>query len=908
MRFVKLVRRKGTAALLCAVMAFSGVPVALAAPVSDGAAEQALLAAGTAPFEGAGADDQSAEAVRPDLSFEGPLAGEGSSDDAARLESASDSQTGAPLAGTTSPNGAVGADADESPVSDPSDEAAALQAVSAPLEPGTYVIASAMGTRCVLDVLNGSTSSGANIQMWESTMNPAQFFSLSIDEKGYATIENVRSGNVLDVANGSAFNGANVQQFAPNGTPAQKWEIVQNDDGTYTFASALSPRFVLDIAGGSRFSGANVQLFESNGTPAQKFVMYDPAPQVEPGDSIEDGVYVLKSALPDGRVLDVRNAGLDDACTLQLFEGNGTFAQMFSIKGDGQGFYSLSALHSGKAIDMTGGDVVAGRPLQQWGVSGKPIANQLWAIRDNGDATVSFVSKATGLSLGVEGSADENATPIVSTEPALEQGQKWVLERVESPVPDGSYKITTKLGSGRSLDVAGSSPKPANVQMWTWNTSTVAQRFAVRNEGDGVVTIESLCSGLLLTENEGTVATRADANDASRWRLVPSPSGGVSLVNVASGKAMDVAGGGDWDSNDLQVFEPNGSPAQSFMFEAKNPVGEGTYSLFSAVDGRVVDVANGSRDPGANIQIWDANDTGAQKWNLRWTGGTSFAIENCKSKNLLDVENGSTASGSNVQQWTPNGNLAQSWTVEYAGDGFFYIVSDLSGNRLEVAKSKGGNGTNVRIGAPSDSKAQLFRLIPATYIPEDFAERLATFTTWSTNTPEGQYNMQRALREFDGIVLQPGEYLSFFEVAGPCGAAQGYLPAGIVGGTGYGGGICQASTTLYGASIRAGLTIVERNPHSTPSTYVPVGLDAMVNFGTSDFVVRNDHDFPVKFRTYTPNNELTCEIYGIQPSWYDSIDAESWWTGSNTADARRVWYKNGVEVYSEWLPSSWYAY
>ena len=69
--------------------------------------------------------------------------------------------------------------------------------------------------------------------------------------------------------------------------------------------------------------------------------------------------------------------------------------------------------------------------------------------------------------------------------------------------------------------------------------------------------------------------------------------------------------------------------------------------------------------------------------------------------------------------------------------------------------------------------------------------------------------MTKALLSFNQVVLQPGQTLSFFAVAGPCGKAQGYKEAGVVGGTGYGGGICQASTTLYGAAIRAGMTIVQ---------------------------------------------------------------------------------------------------
>lgn len=87
-------------------------------------------------------------------------------------------------------------------------------------------------------------------------------------------------------------------------------------------------------------------------------------------------------------------------------------------------------------------------------------------------------------------------------------------------------------------------------------------------------------------------------------------------------------------------------------------------------------------------------------------------------------------------------------------------------------------------------------------------------------------------------------------MAGPCGKAQGYKQAGVVGGVGYGGGICQASTTLYGAAVRAGLTIVQRRNHSVPSTYVPIGQDAMVDYGSSDLKFRNDYDYPVKLVTY----------------------------------------------------------
>ena len=187
-----------------------------------------------------------------------------------------------------------------------------------------------------------------------------------------------------------------------------------------------------------------------------------------------------------------------------------------------------------------------------------------------------------------------------------------------------------------------------------------------------------------------------------------------------------------------------------------------------------------------------------------------------------------------------------------------------------------------------------------------YGTRMSSFTTVSTNNSNGTYNMSKALKSFNQVVIQPGQTISFFDIAGPCGKAEGYLPSGVVGGIGYGGGICQASTTLYGAALRAGLTIVERRNHSVPSTYVPIGQDAMVNYGSSDLKIRNDFNFPVKLVTYTKGKTLYAEVWGTQPSWYDYVSIESWWSGSRSAVAYRKYIKNGQVVKTEQLPSSYY--
>lgn len=319
-----------------------------------------------------------------------------------------------------------------------------------------------------------------------------------------------------------------------------------------------------------------------------------------------------------------------------------------------------------------------------------------------------------------------------------------------------------------------------------------------------------------------------------------------------------------------------------------------------------LDVDGASREAGANVQLYTGNGTRAQTFHIASNGDGTYTLNIPFSRKALDVRYGGMTPGTNVQQWNRNGSNAQKWRIEYDGTGAVRMVSVLNGLALQVSGNSAVDGANVELGFASGGIQQRFMLTPTTYVPDDFSDLLAHFSTVSTNTFNGWYNMSRALSNFDGMVVWPGETVSFFDTCGPCGAAEGYLIAGVVGGSGYGGGICQASTTLYGAVVRAGLTIVERQNHTTPSTYVPIGQDAMVNWGSSDFRFRNDWDFPVKIVVDNYDRTLNCDIWGIQPDWYDYIDVSSWWTGSHSAAAQREYYKDGVIVATSALPNSWY--
>ncbi len=141
---------------------------------------------------------------------------------------------------------------------------------------------------------------------------------------------------------------------------------------------------------------------------------------------------------------------------------------------------------------------------------------------------------------------------------------------------------------------------------------------------------------------------------------------------------------------------------------------------------------------------------------------------------------------------------------------------------------------------------------------------------FETRFSEGQIgragNVRRAASGMDGVVLMPGETVSFNANVGARSVDNGFaLAPEIYKGElrdGVGGGTCQVSGTLHAAAFFGGLDIVERINHSRPSGYIHLGLDATVVFPTVDLKVRNPYDFPVVIHAVVDKGTLAFEILG----------------------------------------------
>lgn len=151
----------------------------------------------------------------------------------------------------------------------------------------------------------------------------------------------------------------------------------------------------------------------------------------------------------------------------------------------------------------------------------------------------------------------------------------------------------------------------------------------------------------------------------------------------------------------------------------------------------------------------------------------------------------------------------------------------------------------------------------------DFSQVLGEFDTpYNGNDRDRTHNLRVAASKIDGLVLLPDEVFDFNAVVGERSQINGFRPATVIAGgelaDGVGGGACQIAGTLHAAAYFAGLEIVERTPHSRPSSYIKLGLDATVAWPNVNFRFRNDKPFPILVRIFNRGGFTHAEIRGAE--------------------------------------------
>lgn len=172
----------------------------------------------------------------------------------------------------------------------------------------------------------------------------------------------------------------------------------------------------------------------------------------------------------------------------------------------------------------------------------------------------------------------------------------------------------------------------------------------------------------------------------------------------------------------------------------------------------------------------------------------------------------------------------------------------------QYGKTEGRNAWDSLVSVPED-------IVPGTL--------LANYQTLYNPDIPRAINVELATSRINGIVLEPGQEFSFSQTVLPRTPEYGYVSAPVIYNkaitNGYGGGICQVSSTLYAAMIQAGLPATERHPHSMTVSYIPEGMDATISTPYKDLKFVNIFESSIQIIATTDHETgtLTVSLYSI---------------------------------------------
>lgn len=503
------------------------------------------------------------------------------------------------------------------------------------LADGTYTISTLLNSNYVLDVKDGSTSNGANIQLYESNDTAAQQFKVSHDSQGYVTFTNVKSGRVLDLNGAIVKDAGNIQQYTSNGTRAQKW-IVKPDGNGYVVMSAINPNYILDLSGGSVRNGSNVQIYSAKGSNSQRWniTKYVSKEQrinnlaAQNKNAISDGVYEIRSAKNNNYTLDVNSASSRNGANIQLYLRNGTQAQAFRVSHDSRGFVTFTNINSGKVIDLDGAITKNGRNIHQYASNGTRA--QKWIVQKSGSgyAIVSAIDTSYVLDLrNGTVSSGSNIQLYKSNNTAAQQWtfSKYVTDRElcdsyasqnKGRMADGVYYIKNQ-NVGFALDVAdGSLYGGANVQLYSLN-KTNAQKWKITHDSTGYVFFQNVGSGMYLTASGSGITTNVyqqkQTNDYNqKWIVMFDNNQNLRIVSALnSTMVLDVKDGKIRRCSNIQLYTSNNTNAQKWVFE---------YINTNATGGLMQIMGTSQTTVAQMVRYYNSNASGYDTFKAKYNG------------------------------------------------------------------------------------------------------------------------------------------------------------------------------------------------------------------------------------------------------------------------------------------------
>ncbi len=385
-----------------------------------------------------------------------------------------------------------------------------------------------------LEIAGSSKENNAKVGLWDYGNATAQKFNFEYID-GYYKITARHTGKSLTVKDNELKENAEIVQSDYIGLDGQKWILRDSKKNGWLISPLSAPNLSISIQG-NIVNGANIVLLNTQSTDNQMFYLYN----INKEEKVqENGIYKIAVGVDSNKTLEVAGSDKANGAKVDIWNYGNVAAQKFYFEYK-EGYYKISAMHTGKSLTAKENNIKEGTEIVQSDYKG--LDGQKWILRDSkkNGWIISPLSNPS-LSLTVKGSISNGDKMILSNTKDNDNQMYYLfnLNTSERTHDDDIYKIAIGADSNKTIEVAGSS-KENNAKVDIWDYGNVpAQKFKFEYQ-EGYYKIIATHTGKSLTVKdnkikEGTEIVQSDYKglDGQKWILRDTKKNGwvISLLN-----------------------------------------------------------------------------------------------------------------------------------------------------------------------------------------------------------------------------------------------------------------------------------------------------------------------------------------------------------------------------------------
>ena len=354
----------------------------------------------------------------------------------------------------------------------------------------------------------------------------------------------------------------------------------------------------------------------------------------------ENGIYKIAIGKDANKVIDVKDASKANNATVDIWDYKDEAHQKYNLEYQKEGFYKITALHTGKSLTAKDNNIKEGTSIIQNDYQG--LDSQKWALRDS-DKNGWIISPLSNplLAISVEKTI-KNGEKLILSKTLDNDNQMWYMFDItqeekkyeinpnEYKHTSGIYRLAVGKDASKVIEVkSGETANNAIVDIWTYK-GNAEQKFYLEYQKEGFYKIIALHSGKSLTVQNGAIEKGANivqydyqGLDSQKWYLrdskkngwIISPFGNTRLAisiekNITNGEKLILGKAKDNDNQMLYIFNMN-------IKEQKHK--NGIYKIAIGRDAnKVIEVKDGDKANNGIVDIWDYKDESHQKYNLEY--------------------------------------------------------------------------------------------------------------------------------------------------------------------------------------------------------------------------------------------------------------------------------------------------